>query len=69
MFAIKAQPRSKLLAVMKNDDQLMCSTLIVDEGEGAVEKLRSTTGWSEWQEMEEGLRARWRLVVKDQPSR
>ncbi len=59
-FAIHAYPRSKLLAVMKNDQQLMCSTLTV-EGD-----LESSTEWSAWQPMEEGFQARWRLVVTPQ---
>jgi MFS family permease len=56
-FAIKSFPRSKLLAVMKNDHQLMCYTLTVDGNPQA------TTEWSEWQPMQEGMPARWRLVV------
>ena len=42
---------------MKNENQMMSATLNVD---GPVEE---TTDWSEWQTMEEGLLARWRLVV------
>lgn len=53
-------PRSKLLAVMSRDSQLVCSTLNV---EGRPEE---TTEWSAWQEMEEGFQARWRLVVAPQ---
>jgi hypothetical protein len=56
-FRVKAAPRTKLLAVMKDDRQLMSSTLTVD---GPVE---STTGWSAWQSLEDGFEARWRLVV------
>jgi MFS family permease len=58
-FSIRATPRSKLLAVMKNDRQVMCSTLTVDG------PLDDTTDWSAWQPMEEGLQARWRLVLKE----
>lgn len=50
-------PRSKLLAVMSGDSQLVCSTLNV---EGRPEE---TTEWSPWQDLEEGFQARWRLVV------
>ena len=42
---------------MKNESQLMCYTLNI-EGE-----LGATTQWSEWQPMESGFLARWRLVV------
>jgi MFS family permease len=50
-------PRTKMFAVMKNESQMMSATLNV---EGPVGE---TTGWSEWQTMEAGLLARWRLVV------
>jgi hypothetical protein len=58
VFRIRTTPRSKLLAVMKHEKQLMCSTLNVER-----ESFDSTTQWSEWQEMEEGFRARWRFVL------
>jgi hypothetical protein len=56
-FRVKAAPRTKILAVMKDNRQMMSSTLSVD---GPVE---STTEWSAWQTLEEGFEARWRLVV------
>lgn len=56
-FPIRAFPRSKMFAVMKGDEQLMSATLSV---EGPVD---AATDWSPWQTMEEGLLARWRLVV------
>lgn len=69
VFRMREAPRTKLFAVMKNDSQLMCATLNVD-GPADVssdrpprQRVLSTTEWSEWQEMEEGLLARWRLVV------
>lgn len=58
-FRIRSAPRSKLLAVMKNDHQWMCATLNV---EGPVD---GPTDWSAWQPMEEGLKARWRLVLHE----
>ena len=58
-FPTRQRPRTKLLAVMKNDEQLMCYTLNVD-GE-----LDRTTEWSPWQPMEAGTDARWRLLVRD----
>ncbi len=57
VFGVIAAPRTRLLAVMQNDRQVMCSTLTVD---GPVD---ATTEWSHWQSMEEGLLARWRLIV------
>jgi MFS family permease len=60
-FPTRAFPRTKMFAVMKGDDQLMSATLNVD---GPVE---ATTDWSPWQTMEEGLLARWRLVVTPRP--
>lgn len=56
-FPIRELPRTKLLAVMKNDQQLMSSTLTV-EGE-----FETGTGWSAWQELEAGIQARWRLTI------
>lgn len=56
-FSIRARPRSKLLAVMKGEQQLACSTLTVEGETGA------STEWSAWQELEAGLQARWRLAV------
>lgn len=61
VFATRTYPRSKLLAVMKNDQQVMCSTLTM---EGATE---AGTDWSEWQALESGLEARWRLTVSPKP--
>lgn len=60
IFAIRARPRSKLLAVMQGEKQVACSTLTV-EGETAA-----GTEWSGWQDLESGLQARWRLVVSPQ---
>lgn len=57
VFPVRRFPRSKLLAVMKNDQQIVCATLTV---EGNPE---STTEWSGWQDLEGGVKARWRLVV------
>lgn len=56
-FPTKIHPRSKIFAVMKNDRQVMACTLQVD---GDMSK---NTEWSEWQDLEQGLRARWRLLV------
>lgn len=56
-FPIRAFPRTKLLAVMKNDEQVMSSTLTV-EG-----KFEAGTDWSAWQELESGMQARWRLTI------
>lgn len=56
-FSIRARPRTKLLAVMVNDSQWVCSTLTV-EG-----PLDASTAWSEWQPMEDGFQARWRLML------
>lgn len=57
IFPTKITPRSKIFAVMKNDRQVMAATLKV-EGD-----MTQSTEWSEWQELEEGLRARYRLIV------
>ena len=57
IFATRTEPRSKIFAVMKNDRQVMAATLKV-EGD-----MSQSSEWSEWQELEEGLRARWRLIV------
>jgi hypothetical protein len=57
VFPTKTYPRSKIFAVMKNDRQLMATTLIVDGD------MTQSTEWSAWQDLEEGLRARWRLMV------
>lgn len=56
-FPTRAFPRTKMFAVMKNGEQRMSATLNVDG------PLEETTAWSAWQEMEDGLLARWRLVV------
>lgn len=58
-FPILVFPRTKLLAVMKNDEQMMCYTLDVEGG------LEGTSDWSGWQKMEAGFEARWRLVVTE----
>lgn len=60
-FPTRAFPRTKMFAVMKNGGQRMAATLNVD---GPVD---DTTAWSEWQTMEDGLLARWRLVVTPRP--
>ena len=59
VFPIAAFPRTKLLAVMKNGEQVMCSTLTVEGEVGA------TTEWSGWQATERGILERWRLVVAE----
>ena len=57
IFPTKTYPRSKIFAVMKNDQQVMATTLNVDGD------MTKTTEWSDWQELEQGLRGRWRLLV------
>lgn len=59
VFVTRTRPRSKLLAVMKNDSQLMCSTLTVEGNP------QGSTDWSEWQDLEAGFQARWRLTVAE----
>lgn len=64
VFVTKTTPRSKLLAVMAADRQLMCSTLNL-EGQ----TFEDTTDWSAWQEMEESFQVRWRFVLKRRSTR
>ena len=58
-FPTRVRPRTKLLAVMKNGEQVMCSTLSIED------QPERTTDWAAWQPMEAGLEARWRLDVRN----
>jgi MFS family permease len=57
VFPIRQASATRILAIMQSDRQVMSATLQI---EGSPVQ---PTDWSDWQEMEAGWKARWRLAV------